>query len=313
MALGYMDDSYLINIADAIREKNGKIAIVDTVFEDGDPDFTITIPKDGSYYMAGTLCTIAGIADETLVNYENSDQWIYAGEYTVSINWNGYLKIYGYTFTPDDMPEVIRSIKTSEDIVLQDKNYSVTSNGTYTIQEDDGYGGMSSVNLTVNINNAPKLQAKTVFPSATTQIVTADSGYDGLSQVTVNGDSDLTADNIKKGVLIFGITGTYEGSSSSKTYIEINTYELYGNSPGIIGDLKVNSVETPCAEFIWGNTQAAIGSYITFFIDSNTSFECANSDNTSRTPEKTVSIEGGTLYTYLVDSEPMYISTYTSE
>ena len=35
---------------------------------------------------------------------------------------------------------------------------------------------------------------------------------DGLSQVTVNGDADLVAGNIKKDVEIFGVTGTYEGS-----------------------------------------------------------------------------------------------------
>lgn len=53
-----------------------------------------------------------------------------------------------------------------------------------------------------------KRQTKTVTPKATTQTVKPDSGYDGLSQVTVNGDSDLKAANIAKGVNIFGVTGT---------------------------------------------------------------------------------------------------------
>lgn len=53
-------------------------------------------------------------------------------------------------------------------------------------------------------------QEKSVTPSASTKYVTADSTYTGLSKVTVLGDSDLKASNIKKGVTIFGITGTFE-------------------------------------------------------------------------------------------------------
>jgi len=55
---------------------------------------------------------------------------------------------------------------------------------------------------------APVLQVKGVTPDAAGFSVTPDEGYDGLAQVDVAGDENLVADNIKKDVTIFGVTGT---------------------------------------------------------------------------------------------------------
>lgn len=54
-------------------------------------------------------------------------------------------------------------------------------------------------------------QSKEVIPSTEDQIITADDAYRALSQVIVKGDVNLIASNIKKGVTIFGIEGTYTG------------------------------------------------------------------------------------------------------
>jgi len=63
---------------------------------------------------------------------------------------------------------------------------------------------------------APVLEDKTVTPTTSQQVVTADEGYDSLSSVTVEAvtsaiDANITAENIKDGVSILGVAGTLKG------------------------------------------------------------------------------------------------------
>lgn len=62
----------------------------------------------------------------------------------------------------------------------------------------------------------PVLQDKTAAPATSEQTITADTGYDGLGTVTVSAvtaaiDANIVAGNIKSGVEILGVTGTYSG------------------------------------------------------------------------------------------------------
>lgn len=62
-------------------------------------------------------------------------------------------------------------------------------------------------------------QNKTVTPKATSQTVKPDAGKE-LAQVTVNGDADLVAANIRTGKNIFGIDGSYNGEPVINAIIE---------------------------------------------------------------------------------------------
>lgn len=76
-------------------------------------------------------------------------------------------------------------------------------------------------------------QAKTVSPTTSQQTVTPDTGYDALSQVTVSAvtsaiDADIVAGNIKSGVNILGVTGTYTGGGAVLTPTA-GDYPVVGN------------------------------------------------------------------------------------
>lgn len=108
----------------------------------------------------------------------------------------------------------------------------------------------------------PTLQEKSVTPSTQEQSVTPDSGYDGLSQVTVSGDSNLTAENIKKDVSIFGVTGSYEGESSSNVN-NCEAYEIDATNPTVAfsstsGTVKVYGYATGTSSSTWGGTQTTM-------------------------------------------------------
>lgn len=75
--------------------------------------------------------------------------------------------------------------------------------------------------MIINMNGAkapetpsPTLQEKTVTPETLPTVIGTDEGYDGLSQVTVNPDAQLKAENIRSGKTVFGVTGIFEGASS---------------------------------------------------------------------------------------------------
>ena len=151
---------------------------------------------------------------------------------------------------------------------------TITSNGTYTTSE----AGFSSP-VVVNVAGGSALQSKTVTPTAAQQVVIPDSGYDALSQVTVNAaplqaksatpttaaqtispdgtniglsavsvgavtsaiDSGITAGNIKSGVVILGVTGTYTDSGDAVAGDIRNGKKAWVDGAEVTGNVAVKS------------------------------------------------------------------------
>lgn len=100
---------------------------------------------------------------------------------------------------------------------LQSKTVS-PSESAQTIKADNGYDGLSQV--TVNAvsrtyvgSGVTKKSAATYTPGTSDQSIASSQYLNGTQ--TIKGDSNLTAGNIRSGVKIFNVTGSYAGSSSS--------------------------------------------------------------------------------------------------
>lgn len=111
------------------------------------------------------------------------------------------------------MQSVVQTIIDASDKIVDDNNNfddiynALVAKGQNPVEVDRS----TYATCINNLNRAGNFQSKTVTPSASQQVITADNNYLALEQVTVNGDINLLPENIKNGVTIFGVTGTYVG------------------------------------------------------------------------------------------------------
>lgn len=73
--------------------------------------------------------------------------------------------------------------------------------------------------LASKISSIPKQGAKTIVPSTSTQTIAGGTYLSG--SLTVSGDADLKAENIRQGVNIFGVNGSFD-----PTKVETGSFTL---------------------------------------------------------------------------------------
>ena len=149
----------------------------------------------------------------------------------------------------------------SSDVKLQSKTVS-PSESTQTVSPDSGYDGLSKV--TVNAisstyigSDVTKKSAATYTPKTTDQSIASGQYLSGTQ--TIKGDANLVAGNIKSGVNIFGVTGTYAagGSSGGSGNNNVEAYAVTDTNPSVSfrrtdGTIKLWGYGTMTSSGGWG-------------------------------------------------------------
>ena len=84
--------------------------------------------------------------------------------------------------------------------------------------------------------------AATITPGTTNQTIASGTYLTGTQ--TISGDADLTAANIKKGVQIFSVTGTYTSDATAAADDIVSGETAYVNGSKITGSLVINNYYT---------------------------------------------------------------------
>lgn len=151
--------------------------------------------------------------------------------------------------------------------VLQSKTVS-PSESAQTIKADNGYDGLSQV--TVNAvsrtyveSGVTKKSAATYTPGTSDQNIASGQYLSGAQ--TIKGDANLVAGNIKSGVSIFGVTGTYAGGGSSggSGNNNVEAYAITDTNPSVSfkrtdGVIKIWGYGTMTSSGGWGQQTTSL-------------------------------------------------------
>lgn len=222
------------------------------------------IPSYTAYVQSGEWYLVTYDSTEYVcTGYYGANSEIMAGDYqllTTDVPWvetpflvehnltNGYFFL-GTRVSGNHTLKVDKINFLDDGVTLINK--TITANGTYNASSDNADGFEA---VTVNVpSSAPNLQAKTnISPTTSSQTITADSGYDGLSSVQINAMPSGTAGTptATKGTVsnhsitvtpsVTNTTGYITGSTKTGTAVTVSASELVSGSQTITSNQTVD-------------------------------------------------------------------------
>lgn len=196
---------------------------------------TMTLPTSASSSATSGYTSKATIGRSTSAQYINIPPGYNSA--------GGYYKINavanGSVTAPASISGTTATVSTGTNTLTLTKTVSVTPNVTTAGYISTGTAGNSSVTLTANVTTKA---AATITPGTSNQTITSGTYLTGTQ--TIAGDADLVAGNIKTGVNIFGVNGTFTSDATATTADIVDGETAYVNGSKVTGTLVVQTYYT---------------------------------------------------------------------
>ncbi len=202
----------------------------------------MTLPTSAATTSSGTAkATITRSTATRYINipvgYNNT-----AAHYVISAVANGSAT------GPSSVSGTGATVSAGSNTLTFSKTISITPVITTTGYISAGTATNATVQLTATV--ATK-SAATITPSTTNQTISAGTYLTGAQ--TIAGDADLVAGNIKAGVNIFNVNGTFTSDATATASDIVSSKTAYVNGSKVTGNLVVNKYYTgttaPAASF----------------------------------------------------------------
>lgn len=182
---------------------------------------------------------------------------------------------------PSSISETGASVSTGTNTLTLTKSSVSTTPTVSAGYVSSATSSSATVALTANVTTKG---ATTYTPTTSDQTIASGTYLTGAQ--TISGDSDLVAGNIKSGVNIFGVTGSYSGLDTSDADATADDI-VYGKTAYVSGSKVTGNINTTAGNnlYITGMTNDSANYYIAGGTDPTTPFYSSNGTATIGVPK----------------------------